>query len=275
MSDRGRVVIVGAGGRMGKTLIRYLLQGSVPGLELAGAVDLWDCPDRDRDAGLASGVGEAGIVIGCDLARVVADADVLIDFSGSHGTAGNAPRYAEWGKPTVIGTTGIEEDGRVALQAAAARIPIVWAPNMSLGINLLLDLVRRTAETLRGRGYDIEIIERHHKHKKDAPSGTALALGRAAADGMRWSLEETAKHGREGLSKTDRPEAQIGFHAIRGGDFIGDHTVLFAADGECVELKHRATRRDTFALGALQAAKWVIGRPAGLYGMRDVLGLNG
>jgi 4-hydroxy-tetrahydrodipicolinate reductase len=258
---------------MGQALIRSLLQNNVPGLRLAGAVDLWDCPARGQDAGLASGAGEAGLVISADLGAVADQADVVVDFSGAHGTAGNAPRCAEWGLPLIIGTTGLDAEGLGAIEAAARKVAVVHAPNMSLGVNLLLDLVRRAAAVLRDRGYDVEILERHHRHKKDAPSGTALALGREAAGGMGWSLPDVAKNGREGLSKTDRPERQIGFHAIRGGDFVGDHTVLFAADGECIELSHRATHRDTFARGALQAAAWVLDQPAGLYSMRDVLGL--
>ena len=273
MTNEHRVVLLGAGGRMGQALIRGLLKKSVPGLRLAGAVDLWDCPARGQDAGRVAGVEEAGLEIGCDLVAAAKQADVIVDFSGAQGTTGNVPRCAEWRLPMIIGTTGLDAAGHTAIETAARAIPIVHAPNMSLGVNLLLELTRQAAEILRNRGYDVEVLERHHRYKKDAPSGTALSLGRAAAEGMGWSLQDVAKHGREGLSKTGRPEEQIGFHAIRGGDFIGDHTVLFAADGECIELSHRATDRDTFARGALQAAAWVIGRPAGLYTMRDVLGL--
>jgi 4-hydroxy-tetrahydrodipicolinate reductase len=273
MTSERRVIIVGAGGRMGLALTRGLLRKSVPGLRLAGAVDLWDCPLRGQDAGLAAGAGEAGVPIGTDLAALAGQADVVVDFSGPRGTAGNAPRCADWGLPMVVGTTGLDAEGTAALSAAARKVAVVHAPNMSLGINLLLALTRQAAEVLRGRGYDVEILERHHRHKKDAPSGTALALGREAAGGMGWSLPDVERHGREGISKTDRPEKEIGFHAIRGGDFVGDHTVLFATEGECIELSHRATHRDTLARGALLAAAWVPGRPAGLYSMRDVLGL--
>lgn len=267
-----KVVIVGAAGRMGRALIRCLARAAVPDLALAGAVDLWDSPERGQDAGRVAGAPDLGVPIGCDLAAVAPNADVIVDFSGPHGTAGNAPRCAQWGKALVIGTTGLTAEQRASVMEAARAIPIVWSPNMSLGVNLLLDLVERTARALREKGYDIEIIERHHRLKKDAPSGTALALGQAAAAGYGWDPEASAVHGRHGVVG-ERPARQIGYHAVRGGDFIGDHTVLFAAEGECLELTHRATNRETFALGALRAARWVVGRPPGLYTMRDVLGL--
>lgn len=271
-----RVVILGAGGRMGRTLIRLLCEKRVPGLALSGAVDLWDCPDRGRDAGTLAGQEACGVTIGSDLAEAACDAGVVIDFSGHHATAGNAPRCAAWGVPMVIGTTGLSAEERAVVVSAAEQVPIVWAPNMSLGVNLLLTLVERCASVLARQGYDIEIIERHHRRKKDAPSGTALALGEAAARGAGWSLDAAAVHGRAGTVSEDRPGDQIGFHAVRAGDFVGDHTVLFAAEGESVELAHRATSRDTFATGALRAAAWVSepGRAPGLYGMSDVLGIE-
>jgi len=266
------IVIVGAAGRMGKTLIRCLQSGAVHGLKLSGAVDLWDSPDRGRDAGLAAGGREAGVKITSDLSDVAPQCDVVIDFSGHQGTSGNAPRVADWKKSLVIGTTGLTPEEKRVIETAAAKIPIVLAPNMSMGVNLLFSLVQKAAEALKDKGYDVEIIERHHRRKKDSPSGTALGLGEAAAAGFGWDLKKVAIHGRDGLVG-ERPPEQIGFHAVRGGDIIGDHTVLFAADGECVELSHRATSRDTFAIGALRAAAWVASHKAGLYSMRDVLGV--
>ncbi|HBA84019.1 MAG TPA: 4-hydroxy-tetrahydrodipicolinate reductase [Verrucomicrobia bacterium] len=266
------VVVVGAAGRMGRTLVRYLQSGSVPGLKLSGAIDLWDSPEREKDAGLVAGVAEAGVKIGSDLSAVISAADVVIDFSGHHGTAGNAPRVAEWGKGLVIGTTGLSVEEKTAIEQAARKIPVVLAPNMSLGVNLLFALVQQAAQVLKGKGYDVEIIERHHRKKKDSPSGTALGLGEAAAKGYEWDLKSVAVDGRSGLVG-ERPAEEIGFHAVRGGDIIGDHTVLFAADGECIELSHRATSRDAFGLGALRAAAWVAGQKPGLYSMKDVLGL--
>ncbi|MCS6772379.1 MAG: 4-hydroxy-tetrahydrodipicolinate reductase [Kiritimatiellae bacterium] len=261
------VVIIGAGGRMGQTLIRCIENQAVPGIRLVGAVDLWDCPLRGQPA------GKTGVTITSDLAAVAPEADVLIDFSAHHGTVGNAPRIAAWGKAWVIGTTGIGPEGRSAIEAAAQKVPIVWAPNMSLGINLLFALLEQAARALKGKGYDVEIIERHHRRKKDSPSGTALGLGQAVARGLDVNLDEVSVHGRHGLAAQDRPSQEIGFHAVRGGDIVGDHTVMFAADGEVLEFSHRATSRETFAIGALRAALWVRGRPPGLYSMRDVLGV--
>lgn len=265
-----KVVIVGAAGRMGRALVRCLRAGVVPDLELAGAVDLWDHPERGRDVGLLAGCGESGIALTCDLKPLLAAADVVVDFSARKGTAGNAPRVAEAGKALVIGTTGLETEEKRAVEEAARRIPIVWSPNMSVGMNLLFALVEKAAAALKDKGYDCEIIERHHRHKKDAPSGSALRLGEAAARGFGWDLQQTAQHGRQG-NVGERPSKQIGFHAVRGGDIVGDHTVMFATDGELIEFSHRATSRDTFAAGALRAASWVVGQKPGLYSMRDVL----
>ena len=266
------IVIVGAAGRMGKTIIRCLQAGSVSGLKLSGAIDLWDSPDRGKDAGIAAGCSETGIKITSDLSEVAPQCDIVIDFSGHQGTSGNAPRIADWKKSLVIGTTGLTPEERRVIETAAAKIPIVLAPNMALGVNLLFSLVEKAAAALKDKGYDVEIIERHHRRKKDSPSGTAIGLGEAAAKGYGLDLKKVSVHGRDGLVG-ERPAAQIGFHAVRGGDIIGDHTVLFAADGECVELSHRATSRDTLALGALRAAVWVADHKAGLYSMRDVLGV--
>jgi 4-hydroxy-tetrahydrodipicolinate reductase len=267
-----KVVAVGAAGRMGRTLVRCLEAELVRGLELAGAVDIWDCPERGQDAGIVAGCGEMGVKISSDLAEVGGACDVVIDFSSHQATAGNAQRVAEWRKPLVIGTTGLTPDEKKLIEQAATMIPIVMSPNMSLGVNLLFSLVEQAAAALKGKGYDVEIIERHHRRKKDSPSGTALGLGEAAAKGFAVNLQQVAIHGRHGLLG-ERPAEQIGFHAIRGGDIVGDHTVLFASEGECIELSHRATSREAFALGALRAAAWVTGRAPGLYTMRDVLTL--
>lgn len=252
---------------MGKTLVRCLESNAVAGLKLVGAVDLWDCPDLGQEA------GSTGVRITSDLAAVAPQADVVIDFSSHHGTSGNAARMAGWKKAWVIGTTGLSAAEQAAVREAARAIPIVSAPNMSLGVNLLFALLEQAGRALKDRGYDVEIIERHHRKKKDAPSGTALGLGQAVARGLGVNLDEVSVYGRHGLAQHERRATEIGFHAVRGGDVVGDHTVLFAADGECLEFSHRATSRDTFALGALRAAAWAAGRPAGLYSMRDVLGV--
>lgn len=262
-----KIVIVGACGRMGRTLIRCIENNAVAGLKLVGAIDLWDCPELGQPA------GKTGVTLTSDLAAVAPACDVIVDFSGHQGTAGNAPRIASWGKGWVIGTTGIGPEGKAAIEAASKQIPVVWAPNMSVGVNLLFALLEQAGRALKDKGYDVEIIERHHRRKKDSPSGTALGLGQAVARGLQVDLDKVSVHGREGVVKEDRSATEIGFHAVRGGDIIGDHTVMFATDGELIELSHRATSRDTFAVGALRAAAWLAGRKPGLYTMRDVLGL--
>lgn len=273
MSEK-KMVIQGAAGRMGKTLIRCLLEQRVPGLTLSGAVDLWDAPGLGEDVGILSGGGAAGVLLGSNLLDALESCDAVVDFSNHFGTAGNAPRMAASGKAWVIGTTGLSPEEEAAVSEASRQIPVVMAPNMSLGVNLLMTLVKQAAAALYAKGYDIEIVERHHRLKKDSPSGTALGLGKAAAEGAGLNLLDVACHGRDGLQEDIRPQAEIGFHAIRGGDYVGDHTVLFAGEGESIELSHRATTRDTFALGALRAADWAVGKAPGLYSMQDVLGLR-
>ena len=257
-----RISIIGAAGRMGKALTRGLVDGWVPGLKLAGAVDLAGVPGQGTDAGLLAGAGAAGVALTADLPALKPVTDVFIDFSFHTGIPERARLLPAWGIPWVIGTTG-------------PTLPVILAPNMSLGVNLLEALVEEAARRLAGKGYDIEIIETHHRKKLDAPSGTALFLGEAAARGSGVKLMDVARNGREGMSKTVRPPQEIGFHAVRGGDIAGDHHVQFLAEGEMLDLSHRATTRDTFASGALRAAAWLHGKPAGLYSMRDVLGLEG
>jgi 4-hydroxy-tetrahydrodipicolinate reductase len=267
-----QVVIQGAAGRMGKTLVRCIQDEKVAGLKLTGAIDLWDVPDIGKDAGIAAGTKEAGVELTTDLAAVAPDADVIIDFTSHFGTAGNAERVAEWKTAWVIGTTGLGDDELSEVRKAASTVPVVMAGNMSLGINLLCNLVQEAARALYAKGYDIEVIERHHNQKADSPSGTALMLGQAAADGAGLDLKNSQMDGRTGHPGA-RPKEEIGFHAVRGGDIVGDHTVLMAGTGEMIELSHRATSRETFAIGALNAGKWVVGQKPGLYSMKDVLGL--
>jgi len=275
MSDgSSTVLLMGAGGRMGLAITRLLATGAAPGLCLSGAVDRADSPLIGVDVGLAAGARELGIPVTSDLAAALAAGpDIALDFSFHTATAAAAPLMATAGIPWVVGTTGLDEAEQAAVSAAAEKIPVVVAANMSSGINLLYALIEQAARTLKGCGYDCEVLERHHRRKKDSPSGTALFLGEAAAKGYDWDLKEVAVDGRTGIPG-ERPEKEIGFHAIRGGDFAGDHTVLFAAEGECIELSHRATTRETFAHGALRAARWLLSRGPGLYGMSDVLGLN-
>ena len=239
-----KVTIVGAAGRMGKTLIQCLQDESVPGLALHAAVDLWDAPGLNQEANCG-----AGVLLTSDLGAAVEGTDVFVDFSTHMSTAGNAERIAGWGKPWVIGTTGLSDEEKGLIADTAKRVPVVMAPNMSLGVNLLFCLVEQAATALRDKGFDIEVIERHHRRKKDAPSGTALGLGEAAAKGYQWNLSDVAVDGRTGMAKDERPAKEIGFHAVRAGDIVGDHTVLFATDGESIELSHRATSRSAFAIG--------------------------
>ncbi len=264
-----RVVIAGAAGRMGQLLVRCAR--ATNGIELVGALETAGHAALGTDAGLLAGSGPTGIAIGCDPAAALANADVLIDFTAPAAAPVSAEVVARLGKGLVLGTTGLDAAETAAVRAAAARTPIVWAPNMSLGVNLLFALVERTAALL-GPDYDIEIVETHHRHKKDAPSGTALRLAEKAAAGRQQDLGATAVYGRHGLTGA-RPCGEIGVHAVRSGDVVGDHVVSFGTDGERIELSHRATSRAAFANGALKAALWLAGRPPGLYDMQDVLGL--
>lgn len=241
------LVVTGAKGRMGRAILAAA--GQDPHLRVVGEVDLGD-----------------------NLQAVIGPADVVVDFSFHTATVSIARTAAEHRKALVIGTTGHDPAEKAEVQQHRATIPIVWSANFSVGVNLLFALTRRAAEVL-GSGYDQEIIEMHHRLKKDAPSGTALRLAEILADTQRQQLENLARHGRKGICG-ERTTAEIGIHAVRGGDIVGDHTVLFAGPGERIELTHRASSRDTFARGALRAAKWVVGRPPGLYDMQDVLGLR-
>ena len=214
----------------------------------------------------------AGTDIGDDLAAHLPATDVVIDFTLHHVTAGVAAACAAAGRALVIGTTGHNEQDKAAIRAAAASIPVVWASNYSTGVNTLFWLTRKAAEIL-GPSFDLEVVEMHHRLKKDAPSGTATTLLEILGDVRKVQLVEALRHGRHGIVG-ERTNSEIGIHAVRGGDVVGDHTVIFAADGERVELAHKASSRETFANGALRAAAWVHGRRPGLYDMQDVLGLR-
>ncbi len=242
-----KLTITGAKGRMGQALIRCA--GDDPELEIAGAVDLGDA-----------------------LAPAIEAADVVIDFSAHDATRKIAEHSAAQAKPLVIGTTGHSEPDRAAILALAGKIPIVWAPNYSTGVNALFWLVRKAAEIL-GPGFDLEVVEMHHHHKQDAPSGTAAALVEILAQARKLPLKEALRHGRKGIAGSRTPN-EIGLHSLRGGDVVGDHTVLYAAPGERLELTHKASNRDTFANGALRAAKWILRQKPGLYSMQRVLGLE-
>ncbi|HWK46765.1 MAG TPA: 4-hydroxy-tetrahydrodipicolinate reductase [Stellaceae bacterium] len=261
-----RIGIMGCGGRMGKLLIAEVL--ATPGAVLAGGTT---SSAAGRDLGEIAGLPPAGIVGTADAEAVIAASDVVIDFTAPAVAARHAILAASHGTALVIGTTGLDAAATSAIEAAAAAVAVIAAPNMSLGVNLLLGLVEQVARRLDA-GYDIEIVETHHRHKVDAPSGTALGLGKAAAAGRGVELDAVAIRSRDGHTGP-RPAGSIGFAALRGGDIVGDHTVMFAGEGERLELTHRAGDRRIYARGAVRAALWTMERPAGLYGMRDVLGL--
>jgi len=263
------VAVAGAAGRMGRTLIEAVLGD--PELALAAALEQPEHPALGRDA--AEGLGSAsGVVIRDDVAEALVAADVLIDFTRPQGTLAHLAHCVALGKPMVIGTTGFSAADLTRIADAARRIALVVAPNMAVGVNVVFKLAEMAARAL-GDGFDVEIIEAHHRHKVDAPSGTALKLGELVAAALGRDLAACAVHGRHG-DTGERDARAIGFHALRGGDIVGEHTVLFAGSGERVEVTVRSTSRMTYALGALRAAKFLRGRAAGRYDMFDVLGLK-
>ena len=242
-----KIAIVGAAGRMGRMLVKMAEESK--DLEVAAEIDIAEGFAREWPP----------------------DTEAVIDFSFHSAVPPSIAKAAEQGIPYVIGTTGLSPEEQTAVDAAAQRIPVVQSGNYSLGVNLLLNLVKIAAKTL-GPEYDVEVVEMHHKHKKDAPSGTALMLAKSAADGRGVAFDNVAVYGRKGMVG-ERPQGEIAIHALRGGSVVGDHTVMFAGDVERVEITHKAQSREAFAAGALRAAQWAAGRKPGIYAMRDVLGL--
>jgi 4-hydroxy-tetrahydrodipicolinate reductase len=265
-----RVVIAGAGGRMGRALIQAV--AATKGVVLAGAAEAAGSAVIGRDAGELAGLGPNGIKVTSDVAALLKNADGLIEFTIPAATLALAELTAAAGVVHVIGTTGHSAEEEAVIAQAAKRATIVKSGNMSLGVNLLAALTKRVAKTLNA-DFDIEIVEMHHNKKIDAPSGTALMLGRAAAEGRGIELSEHAARGRDGITGARRA-GDIGFAALRGGTVVGDHSVIFAGPSERVELTHRAEDRMIFARGALHAALWARGKKPGLYAMADVLGLK-
>ncbi len=265
-----RIVVTGVAGRMGHEIARRIR--ATEGLSLAGAVEQ-PGPAVGQDAGVVAGLGAPiGVTVQGALADALPGADVVIDFTGPEASAAHAELCAERGVAIVVGSTGFTPEARARVEAAARRIPVVLSPNMSVGVNVLFELVRQAARLL-GDGYDIEIVELHHKHKRDAPSGTAVRLGEVAAEALGRAPAESLCFARQGITG-ERPPWQIGVQTLRGGDAVGEHTVMFVGEGERIELVHRATSRSQFAAGAVRAAVWIAGKPAGLYDMADVLGLR-
>ena len=269
MSDM-RLIVAGAGGRMGRTLIQAI--AASPGVALAGAVEVAGAAVIGRDSGELSGLGKNGVAVVGELEPLLAAADGLIDFTVPRATVTFAGLLASKGLVHVIGTTGLSAADEAAIAVAAKRAIVVKSGNMSLGVNLLAALVKRVAKTLDA-DFDIEILEVHHNRKVDAPSGTALMLGRAAAEGRGVDLAQHSVTSRDGLVGARRA-GDIGFASLRGGTVVGDHSVIFAGTAERIELVHKAEDRMIFARGALKAALWGRGRPAGIYSMADVLGLK-
>lgn len=265
-----KIGIVGAAGRMGRMLIAEVLGHD--GCQLAGGTEQPGSGVLGQDLGVLIGADEQGLAVGEDARALFEASDAVVDFTQPDATVRHAALSGETGMALIVGTTGLETAHMEALGQAAAKAAVVQAANMSVGVNLLLGLTEQVAFAL-GDDYDIEIAEMHHRHKVDAPSGTALALGAAAAKGRGVKLDDVSDRGRDGETGP-RKAGDIGFSVMRGGDVAGDHTVVFAGSDERVELTHKAGSREIFARGAIRAALWTEGRAPGLYSMRDVLGLD-
>ena len=264
-----QIVIAGSGGRMGRTLLEAVNQS--PEFRLQAALERADSPFLGRDAGEAIGAPN-GVRISADIDASLRGADVIVDFTRPEGTLHHLEACLRHRVRMVIGTTGFDAEQRQRIAVASKSIPIVMAPNMSIGVNLVFRLLETAAKVLSD-GYDVEIVEAHHRHKVDAPSGTALRMGELIAQALGRDLTSCAVYGREGITG-ERKASTIGFATVRGGDIVGDHTVLFAGAGERVEIAHKASSRATFALGALRAARFLADKKAGLFDMQDVLGLK-
>jgi 4-hydroxy-tetrahydrodipicolinate reductase len=264
-----KVAIAGASGRMGRMLIEAV--HNAPDAVLAGALDVPGSPALGQDAAAFLGV-QSGVAITADLRTGLQDAQVLIDFTRPEGTLAHLRMCRELGVKLVIGTTGFSDEQKAEVQAASRDVAIVMSPNMAVGVNVVFKLLAQAARALK-EGYDIEIIEAHHRHKVDAPSGTALKMGEIVAEGVGRNLKDCAVYGREGVTG-ERDPSTIGFATIRGGDVVGDHTVLFAGIGERIEITHKSSSRATYAQGSLRAARFLAHQPHGLFSMDDVLGLK-
>jgi len=265
-----KIAVTGAAGRMGARIISVISDRE--GVELAGALEHLEHHALGRDAGEAAGIGQVGVKITSDLQEAMKNADVLIDFTFPEVTIENLKTVAALGKAAVIGSTGFTAKELEELKKIASNIPCILAPNMSVGVNLMFKLVSEAARIL-GDDFDIEMVETHHRMKKDAPSGTAMKLAEVAAEAVGRNLSEVGTFERFGMTGARR-KGEIGVQTLRGGDVVGDHTVYFYGTGERLEITHRATSRDTFATGAVKGALWVAGKDAGLYDMQDVLGLK-
>jgi 4-hydroxy-tetrahydrodipicolinate reductase len=263
-------VVTGASGRMGSRIIHAVRD--TDGIALVGATERAGNQAVGLDAGLAAGIGPLEVMVQDSLMKALARADVVIDFTNAKASVEHARICAERGVAAVIGSTGMSADDKAAIRACAEKAPIVMAPNMSVGVTLMIKLVQQVAQTF-GPEYEVEVVELHHNQKKDAPSGTALRLAEVAAQALGYEAGRDVVYERRG-DIGERPQRQIGVQTVRGGDVVGEHTVFFFGKGERLEITHRATSREQFARGAVRAATWVVGRAPGLYDMMDVLGLR-
>lgn len=265
-----KICIIGASGRMGRYIAKCIFEDNDS--DVSGAVDRADSPFTGVPIYEAAGCSKGGVLITSDIDVALKASDIVVDFTGAKATMSNLPHYIKAGLPVVIGSTGFDEADKQALEAASQKIPLLVSPNMSIGVNVALKLIELAAKSLSG--YDIEVVETHHRMKKDAPSGTAIAIGEAAARGAKLDMQKNAVYCRHGIIG-ERKDGEIGIQSLRGGDVVGDHTAYFFGNGERIEITHRAHTRETLAGGALKAVKWFnehnkIGR---IYGMNDVLGL--
>ena len=265
-----KVVVCGAMGRMGRAILG-VLQSRPQGLTLSGAVETQGHPLLGQDAFEAAGVGRAGVAVTSDFLSAIAGADVAIDFTHAVSSVAHAKEAAAAGKPIVIGSTGLTGEQVAEIHVSAGAIACVLSPNMSVGVNVMFQVAADVARVL-GDDYDVEIVETHHRFKKDSPSGTAVKLADAVAGALGRDMKEVGVYGRHGMVG-ERTRQEIGVFAVRSGDVVGEHTLVFGGIGERFEITHRAHSRDTFARGAVRAASWVIGKPPGIYDMRAVLGL--
>jgi 4-hydroxy-tetrahydrodipicolinate reductase len=265
------VIVMGASGKMGGRIIS-LMQDKTAGLQLSAAVEKKDLPAIGRDAGEIAGCGHLGIPIGHAIGPALLKGDVVIDFTEPSGTLGILPEVAKAKKAIVIGTTGFSPKETDRIRDFAKQIPCVLSPNMSVGVNLIFKILADTAR-VTGDDYDVEIVEMHHRFKKDAPSGTAMKMAEVVAGTLKRNLDEVGVFARKGVIG-ERKKKEIGIQSLRGGDVVGEHTVIFAGPGERIEIIHRAHSRDNFARGALLAARWIVNQKPGLYDMQDVLGLK-
>ncbi|MBI4229076.1 MAG: 4-hydroxy-tetrahydrodipicolinate reductase [Deltaproteobacteria bacterium] len=264
-----KVLVTGAAGRMGRRIISLLLHED--DMEVVAATEVGGHPCIGKDVGEIIGLGKLDVLVSDNLDKAASKADVVVDFTNPQATLDAARHASMEGKPMVIGTTGFSSEERVTLEELAKRFPCVVSPNMSIGVNIMFEITRKLAELL-GNEFDVEIIEAHHRQKRDSPSGTAIRLGEIIAESTGRDFSKVARFERHG-HVGERGLNEIGIQAIRGGDIIGEHSVLFCGNGERVELTHRATNRDNFARGAIRALRWIIGKPPGIYTMRDVLGI--